>query len=84
MFAVAETFDLTGIAGAENFRTLAEGLTVKMLDGTEGKITGNPHDGAWLVIEVTECDRDPNRIGEEDVIYFLDVEGVYLPTGTAE
>lgn len=81
---MSETYDLNGIAGAENFRDLALGLTVTMLDGIVGKITGNPHDGAWLVIEITECPSDPSRVGEEDVVYFQDVERVYLPTGTEQ
>jgi hypothetical protein len=81
---VSDTFDLTGIDGAANYRTLTEGLKLKLLNGEHGEIIGNPGDGAWLMIRITESPDDPNRVGDEEMVYFQDVEGVFLPPESAE
>lgn len=44
--------------------------------------SGNPRDGAWLLIRFVEHPEDPSRVGEEDMVFFPDVEGVVQsPTG---
>jgi hypothetical protein len=76
--------DLTGINGAENFRTLAAGLKLKLSDGAICEILANPGDGAYLLIKYLEDAANPDRVGEEGVCYFTEVEGVYTPTGSAQ
>jgi hypothetical protein len=77
-------YDLNGINGAENFRSLAVGLKIKLTDGTLCEIAANPGDGAYLVVNVVEDAQNPSRVGEEEVVYFTEVEGVYLPAGSAQ
>ena len=41
-----------------------------------GEVTGNPHDGAWLLVRVVEDPNEPSRVGQEDMVFFTDVEAV--------
>jgi len=78
-----DAYDLTGINGAEHYRNLATGLKIKSTAGAICEIVANPGDGAYLVVKVVENAADKSREGEEELIYFTEVEGVYLPAGSA-
>jgi hypothetical protein len=78
-----DKYDLTGIAGAQHFRSLAVGLKLKLTDGATCEITANAGDGAYLMITITEDENHPDRVGNDEVVYFTEVQGVYLPTGSA-
>jgi hypothetical protein len=73
---VSNQYDLTGVHGAETFRTLPEGLKIELKNGAIGEITGNPHDGAILLVTYLEYPDNPTKVGEEDAVYFLDVKRV--------
>ena len=68
--------DLEGSNAARIFRDLPVGARVKRKDGAILEITGNPRDGAWLLVRVVEDPNDPSRVGEEDMVFFTDVEAV--------
>jgi hypothetical protein len=69
-------YDLSGVDGAAQFRTLPEGLKVKMTNGSIGEIIGNPGDGAYLLVRVLEDSKNPNHVGEEQPVFFTDVVDV--------
>ena len=73
---MSEAYDLTGVHGAETFRTLPEGLKIELNNGAIGEITGNPQDGAILLVTYLEYPGNPAKVGEEDAVYFLDVKRV--------
>jgi hypothetical protein len=72
----SKQYDITGVHGAEVFRDLPEGLKLRMVDGALVEITGNPHDGAVLVVKVLEKGERSPAVGEEDTIFFADVKEV--------
>jgi hypothetical protein len=68
--------DLKGNNAAIIYRDLPVGARVKRRDGAILEVTGNPGDGAWLLVRVVEDPNDPSRVGEEDMVFFTDVEAV--------
>ena len=58
------------------YRDLPVGARVKHRDGAILEVTGNPRDGAWLLVRVVEDPNEPSRVGEEDMVFFTDVEAV--------
>jgi hypothetical protein len=68
--------DLKGNNAALIYRDLPVGARVQRKDGAILEVTGNPHDGAWLLVRVVEDPNDPARVGEEDMVFFTDVEAV--------
>jgi hypothetical protein len=68
--------DLKGNNAASIYRDLPVGARVKRRDGAILEVTGNPRDGAWLLVRVVEDPNDPSRVGEEDMVFFTDVEAV--------
>ena len=58
------------------YRDLPVGARVKRRDGAILEVTGNPGDGAWLLVRVVEDPHEPARVGEEDMVFFTDVEAV--------
>jgi hypothetical protein len=73
---VPEQYDLEGVHGAEVFRTLPEGLKIELKNGAIGEITGNPQDGAVLLVTFIEYPENPAKVGEEDAVFFTDVKRV--------
>ena len=72
----AKKYDLTGVHGAEVFRDLPEGLKIRLTNGSVGEIIGNPHDGAILQIRIVESPADTARVGEEEFVFYPDVQEV--------
>jgi hypothetical protein len=72
-------YDLSGVHGAEVFRNLSLGLKVTMDDGMVGTIIGNAGDGAILEIRITENPADPSRVGQDEYVYFGEVQEVSDP-----
>ena len=68
--------DLKSNNAALIYRDLPVGARVKRKDGAILEVTGNPRDGAWLLVRVVEDSNDPSRVGEEDMVFFTDVEAV--------
>ena len=56
-----------------NVRTLAPGSRVALADGAVAEIVSNPADGVWLFARYVECPRDPNLVGQEEMIFAQDV-----------
>ncbi len=73
---MANQYDLTGVHGAETFRTLPEGLKIELNNGAIGEITGNPGDGGYILVTYLAYPANPAKVGEEDAVYFLDVKRV--------
>ena len=72
----SKKYDLSGVHGAEVFRDLAEGLQIRLANGSIAEIIGNPHDGAILQIKIVEDASDPSRVGEEEYVFYPDVKEV--------
>jgi hypothetical protein len=68
--------DLENSNAALIYRALPVGARVKRRDGAILEVTGNPRDGAWLLVRVVEDPNDPSRVGQEDMVFFTDVEAV--------
>jgi len=68
--------DLKGNNAAVIYRDLPVGARVKRRDGAILEVTGNPGDGAWLLVRVVKDPNDPSTVGEEDMVFFTDVEAV--------
>jgi hypothetical protein len=73
---VSNQYDLTGVHGAETFRTLPEGLKIELNNGAIAEITGNPGDGGYVLVSYLEYPGNPAKVGEEEAVYFLDVKRV--------
>ncbi|MBO0691836.1 MAG: hypothetical protein J2P58_02970 [Acidimicrobiaceae bacterium] len=69
MAAEEDEFDIRGVHGAETYRDLPEGFHVELSDGSVGEIIANPHDGANLLLRITESP-DQSRVGAEEWTYF--------------
>ena len=68
--------DLRGNNAAVIYRELPVGARVRRTDGAILEVTGNPGDGAWLMVRIVEDLHDPSRVGQEDMVFFTDVEAV--------
>jgi hypothetical protein len=73
---VADQYDLTGVHGAETFRMLPEGLKIELNNGAVGEITGNPQNGAILLVTFTEYPENPAKVGQEESVFFTEVKRV--------
>ncbi len=74
--AAPKKYDLSGTDGASTFLSLPEGLTVRLHNGASGEISGNPHDGVYLLVRYLEHPEDPSKVGEEEVVFFNEVKEV--------
>ena len=68
--------DLTGRDAATVFRDLPVGAKVKLTNGAVAEITGNPGDGAWLLIRFIEHPEDPSLVGQDEMVFFVDVDSL--------
>ena len=68
--------NLEGSNAALIYRDLPVGARVKRKDGAILEVTGNPGDGAWLLVRVVEDPNNPSSVGQEDMVFFTDVEAV--------
>ena len=74
--AAPKNYDLSGPYGASTFRELAEGLKIRLADGALAQITGNPGDGAFLLVSILEDASNTARVGQDTLVYFSDVKAV--------
>ena len=58
-------------------RELPEGTKVKLRNGSVAEITANPQDGAWVFIRILESEKDPSKVGSEDMAFCTEVIGVF-------
>ena len=68
--------ELEATDSAYTFRDLPVGQRVKLTNGAIAEITGNPRDGAWLLITYVENPEDPSQVGEDDMVFFVDVDSL--------
>ena len=52
------------------FRNLPEGTIVKLRNGSTAEVTGNPRDGAWLLVKIVEPGPDLAQLGSEEMVFF--------------
>jgi hypothetical protein len=69
-------YDLTGIRGAEVFRELPEGMRLQLIDGSVCEIVANAGDGAWIIVKIIDDQNSPDRVGDEEPVFFAEVEKV--------
>jgi hypothetical protein len=74
--AEAKKYDISGPDGPIIFRELPEGMKIKLNTGAVAEITGNPGDGAFLLVKILEHPSDPSLVGEEQTAFFVDVKEV--------
>jgi hypothetical protein len=55
-----------------NIRDLAVGTRVRLENGAEAEIVGNPNDGVWLFARYLSA-ADPALVGQEEMIFAQDV-----------
>jgi hypothetical protein len=65
----------TSAANSGAYRELAEGTVVELKSGAVAEVIGNPGDGAWLLVRITESPEAPNEVGSEELVFFTDVQG---------
>ena len=70
----SSSYDPNSTEAAYAYRDLPEGARVTLKNGAVAEITGNPRDGAWLLIRFIEHP-DPAMVGQDDMVFFTDVEG---------
>jgi hypothetical protein len=68
--------DLESSNAALIYRDLPVGARVQRKDGAILEVTGNPRDGAWLLVRVVEDPNEPASVGQEDMVFFTDVAAV--------
>ncbi|MSQ26890.1 MAG: hypothetical protein EXR51_01960 [Dehalococcoidia bacterium] len=73
---MAETkgYDLTGKGGIQAWSSLPEGTKLTLLNGAVGEIIANPHDGGWVLIKFQEHPHDPSKVGQEEYVFFNEVQ----------
>jgi hypothetical protein len=74
----SKQYDLSGVHGAEVFRDLAEGLKIRLTNGSVAEITGNPHDGGFLLVKIVEDETNPSNVGDEQAVFFHEVREVVV------
>jgi hypothetical protein len=57
------------------FRDLPVGTLVRLRDGSTAEVTGNPRDGAWLLVKIVDPGTDPAQPGSEEMVFYTDVIG---------
>jgi hypothetical protein len=57
------------------FRDLPEGTIVRLRNGSTAEVTGNPRDGAWLIVKIVEPGPDLAQAGSEEMVFYTDVIG---------
>jgi hypothetical protein len=67
-------YDISGQHGAEVFRTLPEGVTLTLLNGSTGEVIGNPGDGGFVLVKWIQHTQDASKAGEEEYVFFNEVK----------
>jgi len=57
------------------FRDLPVGTLVSLRDGSTAEVTGNPRDGAWLLVKIVDPGTDPAQPGSEEMVFYTDIIG---------
>ncbi len=68
-------YDPNSTEAAYAYRDLPVGTRIRLRNGAVAEITGNPGDGAWLLVRFVEHPVDPSKVGQDDMVFFTDVEG---------
>ena len=76
MVQSSSSSDLESTDAASIFRDLPVGAKVKLKNGAVAEITGNPRDGAWLLIRFVEHPEDPSLVGQDEMVFFVDVDSL--------
>lgn len=75
MVQSTSAYDPNSSQAAFGYMGLQPGARVTLKNGAVAEVTGNPGDGCWLLVRFVEYPTDPSRVGEEDMVFFTDVEG---------
>ena len=66
----------SGRGGNVMIQDLPEGARLRLTNGSVAEVTGNPKDGAWIIVRFVSCPEDPSKVGSEDLVWCLDVAGL--------
>jgi hypothetical protein len=66
------------MSGTINVRELPMGARLVLASGATAEVVSNPGDGVWLFARYLTSADDPERIGEEDMIFAQDVVEVQI------
>ena len=61
------------MSGIVNVRDLPVGTRVVLTSGAEVEIVANPRDGAWLFGRIVASAEEPERVGDEEMIFAQEV-----------
>jgi hypothetical protein len=64
------------INDAVMIQNLANGTRVRLRGGGIAEVTANPQDGQWVYVRFLEYPREPDRVGQEDLVFCTDVVGI--------
>jgi len=67
-------------AGPVVLTDLPIGARVRVRSGAVGEVTANPRDGGWIFLRYVESEKDPTKVGEEDMVFCTDVMAVVPAT----
>ena len=73
MVQSSSRYDPNSTEAAFAYRDLPVGARVKLTNGAVVEVTGNPRDGAWLLVRFVEHPGEPSKVGTEDMVFFTDV-----------
>lgn len=76
MVQPSDSPDLGGHEGIANWFKLTEGTKVKLKNGAVAEVTANPADGGWLFVRYLEHLEDPSQVGQDEMVFFVDVQAV--------
>ena len=66
-------YDFAGERGVDNFKALPPGLRLELVGGAVAEIVENAGDGAVVMVRVVEDATFPERVGEEEAVFYRDV-----------
>ena len=59
-----------------NIRQIAPGTKIALVDGALAEIVSNPADGVWVFARFLSSPSDPQRVGNEEMIFAQDIVDV--------
>ena len=57
-------------------RDMPVGTTISLRNGAIAEVTANPADGGWLFIQYLQNEKEPSKVGTEDMVFCVDVMGI--------
>ena len=68
--------DQINVSDAVMLTELPVGAKVRLRSGAIAEVTANPRDGGWIFIRFIEHEKDPAKVGQDDMAFCTDVIAV--------